>query len=128
MRAIPIQFPKIPEILPRLEDLFFARLLLEIDEDRGGMPVGDRNANTLGRDERRVGFDDLAVLDATPDAQGFLLALLFFAADVGDDVVDHLRPFAEGLARAADRLIGRGERRAPVLCAVRQALRFVSFE
>ena len=42
----------------------------------------------------------------SPHLQGLLLALLLLAADVGDQIVHHLGPALEGLARAGDGLIG----------------------
>ena len=45
----------------------------------------------------------------TPDLQGLLLGLFFLAADIRDEVIDHLRPCLEGLAGAGNRLIGASE-------------------
>ena len=44
------------------------------------------------------------------NAERLFLALLFLAADVRDDVADHLRPVLKVLARAGDCLIGRDNR------------------
>ena len=48
----------------------------------------------------------MVALDVAPDLHRLLLALLFLAADIRDNVVDHFRPGLEGLAGARDCLIG----------------------
>ena len=95
------------EILPSLEDLLLRGLLLEVYEHCCGVAVGNGNTDALRRDDRSACLDDLAVLDVAPDAQRLLLALLLLAADVRDDVVDHLRPVLEVLAGAGDCLVRR---------------------
>ena len=71
------------------------------------MPVGDGDADALRRDEGCLRRDNCTIFDAAPDAERLLLALLFFPADVGDHVINHFRPLAEGLPRPGNRLIGR---------------------
>ena len=70
------------------------------------MAVGHGDAEALGGDGGALGLDDPAVLHLAPDLQGLLLALLLLAADVGDQVIHHLGPALEGLARAGDGLVG----------------------
>ncbi|MNV80832.1 hypothetical protein D3C71_1744570 [compost metagenome] len=38
-----------------------------------------------------------------------MFALLFLAADIRDDIIQHFRPVGEGLAGSGDRLIGAGD-------------------
>ena len=92
---------------PAVEYLFFCGDMLKAHEHGGGVTVGHGNAYALRCDERRFGGNYHAVLYATPYAKRLALALFFLAAYVGDNIVGHLGPFAEGLARAGDRLIGR---------------------
>ena len=73
------------------------------------MTVAYRNTQTLGGDRNAVIVDDMSVYDFTPDFQRFLLALLFFSADIRNNVVEHFRPALEGLAGTGDRLIGTGQ-------------------
>ena len=72
------------------------------------MTVGYGNTDALGGDKRSIGIDNYAILYLTPDLEGFLLALLLLATDEGDDVVDHLGPLRESLARAGNCLICGG--------------------
>ncbi len=62
------------------------------------MTVADGHSDALGRDDGALCLNDLTVLDVTPDSQRLLLGLLFLAADVRDNVVDHLGPVLEVLA------------------------------
>ena len=99
------------EAPPDLLDLLLSGLfaLLEADEYGGSVSVGDGHPETLGGDGGAGGLDDPAVLDVSPHLQGLLLALLLLAADIGDEVIHHLGPALEGLARAGDGLIGAGQ-------------------
>ena len=96
------------EIGPVLFDLLHGGglALLELHKHGGHVAVQAGHPEALGGDVGAGGLDDLAVLHLAPDLQGLLLALLLLAADVGDDVVHHLGPALEGLARAGDGLIG----------------------
>ena len=58
---------------------------------------------------RLGGRDDLIAFDLAPDLQRLFLGFLFFAADVGDDVVEDLRPVFEGLAGAGNGLVRADE-------------------
>ena len=70
------------------------------------MPVRNGHAQALRGDDGPLRIDDAPVLQRAPDLQGLFLALLFLAADIGDDVIHDLRHGGERLARARDRLIG----------------------
>ena len=72
------------------------------------MAVEHRNPHALAGDLRRLRLHDLAVLHVAQHPQGLLLAFLFLSADVGDDILHHLRPVLKCLARSGDRLIGSG--------------------
>ena len=74
------------------------------------MAVGGGHAHTLGADDGLRRGDDDAILHAAPDLERLLLALLLLAGDVGNDVVEHLGPALERLARAGDGLIGANDR------------------
>ena len=66
------------------------------DQDRG-LVVGRRS------------FDNFIALYLAPNLERLLLGLLFLAADVRDEVVDHFRPCLKCLARAGNSLICAGE-------------------
>ena len=97
-------------VLPDLLDFFHGGLLAQGHEHRCHVAVGDGDTEALSGDLGGVGVDDDAVLDVTPHLHGFLLRFFFLAADVGDDVIHHLRPGLEGLAGAGDGLIGADQR------------------
>ena len=56
-----------------------------------------------------MGGDDLSIHHFAPDLQRFLFTFFLFAADVGDDIVDHFRPGLKGFSSAGNRLIGAGQ-------------------
>ena len=69
------------------------------------MSVQYRNTDTLAGDHRLAGFYDLTVFYFTPDTKRFLFTLLFFPADVWDDVFYHFRPVFEGFTCSGDCLV-----------------------
>ena len=71
------------------------------------MSVENGNADALACDRDSFSGNDHAVFDVTENAKRFLLALLFFSADVRDDIAVHLGPVLEGLSGAGDGLVGR---------------------
>ena len=73
------------------------------------MAVGNGHADALGCDGDVVAVDDPVALDMAPDLQRLLFALFLLAADIWDDVVDHLGPALKGLSGAGDSLICAGE-------------------
>ena len=75
------------EVSPCCKDLLLGGLLVKAHEDRSGVAVGDGNTEALCGDDGLLGIDDPVALDVAPQLQRLLLALLFLAADVGDDVV-----------------------------------------
>ena len=97
------------EVHQFLDQLFLRHLLAELDKYSCCMSVQDRNTDTLAGDDRFFRTDDLSVLNMAEYTQRFLLALLFLAADVGDDVSLHLGPVTEGLAGPGDCLISGGD-------------------
>ena len=72
------------------------------------MTVGYGNANALCSYFYIVCLNYLAVLDASPNLEGLLLALFFLTANKGNNVVNHLLPFGKGLARTGYCLISCG--------------------
>ena len=70
------------------------------------MPVGDGDADAMGRNDRGGGAHDGAILDMSPDFEWLLFALFFLAADVGDDIVHHFGPALKGFPGAGNGLIG----------------------
>ena len=98
------------KVRPPLQDLFFGNLLAEADGNSSHMTVAAGNAQALGADHRLRRVHDhravALVFHSTPQLQGLVFALLVFPADIGDDVIHHLRPALEGLAGTADRLVG----------------------
>ena len=84
-----------------IDDLFNGGLLnavLEGHEYGSGVTVGNGDTDALGGDGDIVGVYNLVALDMTPDLQRLVLGLLFLTADIGNHVVDHLRPCLEGLS------------------------------
>ena len=77
------------EGLERLAHVVDRHLLLERGRHALGVPVEHRHARRLGADDDRMRFDG-AVVHAAENALGLALQLLFFAADVGDDIVNHV--------------------------------------
>ena len=75
------------------------------------MPVGNGHAQALRRNDGRARVHDGAVFDMPPDLQRFAFGFFFFAADIGDHVIQNFGHGFERLARAADRLIGGDRRR-----------------
>ena len=61
------------EFRPCVENILAGRLFFKFHEHGGSVPVGDGNADTLGRDERSICFDDHAVFNMPPDAERLLL-------------------------------------------------------
>src|SRR5699024_5253341 len=94
-----------PELRPAGLYLVHGGLPGKAGEHGGHVAVRGRHAEALGGDERLDGGADHAALDAAPDLHRLALALFLLAADVGDDIVHHLRPGAEGLAGAGDGLV-----------------------
>ena len=80
-------------------------LFRKIHKNCSSVPVGDGNAEALSRNGRLHGVGDDAVFHMAPDLHGLLLRLLLFAADVGDQIIRHLRPRLERLTGAGDRLV-----------------------
>ena len=70
------------------------------------MAVRACNTQALCGDDRSGRRLDVVALDVAPDLHRLLLALLFLAADVRNNVVYHLGPGLKGLAGTGDRLIG----------------------
>src|SRR5699024_4209434 len=93
------------ELLPRREDLLFGGLLFKADKDGGGVAVRYGDPEALSRDDGPLGVYDPVALDAAPQLEGLLLALLLLAADVGDHVVDDLGHPVKGFARVRNGLI-----------------------
>ena len=73
------------------------------------MTVRNRHTEALSRDSRRRSLNDLISIDSSPYLQRLLLGLLLFSADIGDEVVDHLRPRLEILACSGNSLIRAGK-------------------
>ncbi|MNC44007.1 hypothetical protein D3C75_928980 [compost metagenome] len=71
------------------------------------MAVSYRHTDTLAGDHRLLAFNDTSIRHFAPDPQRFLLTLLFFAANVRNDVVKHLRPIAKGFTGPGNRLVSR---------------------
>ncbi|MNH35788.1 hypothetical protein D3C79_965050 [compost metagenome] len=71
------------------------------------MAVSDRHTDTLAGDYRLLAFNDTCIRHFAPDPQRLLLTLLFFAANVRNDVVKHLRPITKGFAGPGNRLVSR---------------------
>ena len=89
-----------------LDELLLGGLLPELYENRSGMAVQDRYADTLGTDHRLCCCLDVISLDVSPNLQRLLLGLLLLTADVRDDVAHHLRPGLEILAGTGNGLVG----------------------
>ena len=70
------------------------------------MAVGHGHPQALGGDGGGVCVDDDPIFHPAPNLQRLLLALLLLAADVGDQVIHHLRPGLKGLTGSGDGLIG----------------------
>ncbi len=71
------------------------------------MSVENWHADALASDLRLLSLDDLAIFDMSPNLERLLLALLFFSADVRNDIFYHLWPRLKVLACARNRLICR---------------------
>ena len=93
------------EVSPQLEYLLLGGLVLEAYEYSSRVTVGNRHAEALCRDVGRRSFDNFIALYLAPNLERLLLGLLFLAADVRDEVVDHFRPCLKVLASARDSLI-----------------------
>jgi hypothetical protein len=70
--------------------------------------VDDRNAIATGAHARRERLDGVA-FQLAEQLERLLFHLLFFVADVGNDVVEDVHGGHAGIARAADGLHGGGE-------------------
>ena len=66
------------------------------------MSIEHRHTDALACDGNVVSGNDHAVLDMAENAKRLFLTLLFLAADVRNDVADHLRPVLEILACAGN--------------------------
>ena len=93
-------------VLPAFQNGLDGGLFAKLHADRRHMSVGAGYPQALGADGRFRRVDDLAVFQMTENLQRFLFTLLVLAADIGDHVIHHFRPALEGLACAADGLIG----------------------
>ena len=93
------------EVHKTVDQLFLRRLLCEAHGYGRCMSVQDRNADALRRDERRFRTDDLTALNMAEDLERLELRLLFLAADIRNDISDHLRPVRKCLTRTGNRLI-----------------------
>ena len=80
--------------------LFYA----EFDADTGGMPVGHRNAVTMGANQRPGRLFNHAVFNRTEYFKRLQLALFFLAADIGHHIINHVEARHPGKTRAAYRL------------------------
>ena len=74
----------------------------------GGVPIHDWDPVAVGRDGDGVEHGEACcvVIDPPEDLAGLPLDLLFLAADVGDDVVEHVHGGDAGIAAAGDGLEG----------------------
>ena len=109
-RAGQIQLLRRPFIRsPASADFVHVSFLVQAHEYGGQMSVRDRNAYALRRDIRPGRGHDDAVFHAAPDFQRFIVGFIFFACDVGDYVIHHLRPCFKILACAGNRLVCAGE-------------------
>ena len=97
------------EFRPGLADLFDGRFVLKGHEHRRHVAVAHRDAQALRGDAGRRGLDDLVALDVPPQLERLNLALFLLPADIGDDIIHHLRPGRKGFAGAGNRLIGAGQ-------------------
>ena len=94
------------EFLPGFQDLILAGLVGKAHEHGTHVAIRNRHAQALGGKARSIGGDDLVTLDVAPQLQGFLLALFFLTADVGDDVIQNVGEGFKGLASTGDSLVG----------------------
>ena len=85
---------------PSLKDLLLGGLILKSYENSRSVSVGNGNTNALSCDNGSGRLNDLAVFNSTPNTKRLLLALLLLAANIGDNVIYHLRPLVEGLTCA----------------------------
>ena len=69
------------------------------------MSVQNRNTDALAGDDRALCRNDHAVFHFAPQTKRLHLALFFFATDVRDDVLYHLRPVFKSLACSGDCLV-----------------------
>ena len=90
------------EAAPALKYLLLARLTVKADEHGSKMTVGDGHTYALCTDNGAGRGDNHAVFDRTPDTQRLALALFILSADIRDDIVVHLGPVCEGVARAPE--------------------------
>ena len=92
-------------------DLLDGRLF-SLKRDEAGCHVTIRAGHTqaLRGNCGGGGVFDVVALDFAPELERLLLRLFFFAADIGDDVVDHFWPCFKRLACAGNCLIRADER------------------
>ena len=95
-------------ILPDVQDFFFGGGIFKGYAHSRQMAVGNGHADALGADHGSGGMHDFGAfcVQFAPDLQGFLFALFFFAADVGDHVIQNFGPAVKGFAGAGDGLEG----------------------
>ncbi len=70
------------------------------------MSVKNRHPNALTGDHRLCRLHDLPVFNPSPQTQRLLFALLLLAANIGNNILHHLRPILKSLSCSGDRLIG----------------------